>query len=167
MDFTTHDALKGQETTAETTKYAFTDKNVEPGKTYEYTLTDVDYKGRETRKAEVEVKVEPCEMSPDLSGYFTGEAEGAIIADGYTLSPVYPNPFNTQFTIPFTLTEPMKVAVELYGLTGRWIMTITDREFSTGFYNYTINTDKLSSGIYFIKTSFGTNIHFQKLVLMK
>jgi len=151
-DFSTDDALKGQGTTTETTKYAFTDKSVEPGKTYVYTLADVDYAGVETVLEKVEVKV---------------EAEGAVVADGYALSPVYPNPFNATLTVPFTLTEPMAVSIELYSLTGQRMMTVVNREFVSGSYNYTVQVDDLASGIYFVRTSFGKKTHMQKAVLLK
>jgi hypothetical protein len=150
--FAMDDALKGQGSTTETTKYSFTDVSVEPGKTYSYTLSDVDYEGRETRQAEVKVKI---------------GAEGAIIADGYALDPVYPNPFNAQFTLPFILTEPMHVTVELYNLTGQSVMTVVNREFGAGSYAYTVNADDLSSGMYLVRTAFNGHSHMQKVVLLK
>ena len=106
-----------------------------------YTLADVDYAGNETILKEVEVKVEV-------------EAEGAVLADGYALDPVYPNPFNATLTIPFTLTESMNVSIELYSITGQKMMTVVNREFGAGSYDYTVTTDDLSSGIYLIRTAF-------------
>jgi len=151
-DFTTDDALKGQGSTTETTKYAFTDKSVEPGKTYVYTLADVDYSGNETILEKVEVTVED---------------EDAIVADGYALSPVYPNPFNATLTVPFTLTEPMTVSIELYSLTGQRMMTVVNRDFGAGSYNYTVNANDLASGVYFVRTVFNGRMHMQKAVLLK
>ncbi|MGC9384795.1 MAG: GLUG motif-containing protein, partial [Kosmotogaceae bacterium] len=87
--FATDDNLKGQGSTTETTKYTYADNTVEPGKTYVYTLADVDYAGTETILEKIEVQ--PREMS---EAYFTGEAENAVVAEGYALDPVYPNPFN-------------------------------------------------------------------------
>jgi hypothetical protein len=151
-DFSTDDALKGQGSTTESTKYAFTDASVEAGKTYVYTLADVDYSGNETILEKVEVKV---------------ETEEAVVADGYALDPVYPNPFNATLTIPFTLTERMNVSIDLYSITGQKMMTVVNREFGSGSYNYTVNANDLASGIYFIRTSFGNRVHMQKAVLLK
>ncbi|MDK2977270.1 MAG: hypothetical protein PWP06_1745 [Candidatus Marinimicrobia bacterium] len=81
--FVTDDALKGQGSTTETTQYRYVDTSVELGKTYVYTLADVDYSGNETILEKVEVKV---------------ETEEAVVADGYVLDPVYPNPFNATDT---------------------------------------------------------------------
>jgi hypothetical protein len=157
-DFTSHNALKGQGTTTETTKYSFVDKTVEPEKTYVYTLADVDYEGRETRLAEVEVKVK---IKVKV------EVEGAIIADGYTLDPAYPNPFNAQFTLPFTLSKSMNITVELYSLTGKNLMTVVNREHRAGSHTYTVNTDDLSSGMYLVRTAFNDHPYMQKVVLLK
>jgi hypothetical protein len=128
------------------------DKTVEPGMTYIYTLYDVDYEGRETRQAEVEVKV---------------KAEGAIVADGYSLSPVYPNPFNASFTLPFTLTEPMQVTVALYTLTGQNVMTVVNRVFGTGTHYVTVDVNDLASSVYFVRTDFDNRSYLQKVMLLK
>jgi hypothetical protein len=150
--FATDDALKGQGSTTEATRYAFTDASVEPGKTYIYILADVDYSSNETILEKVEVKV---------------ETEEAVVADGYVLDPVYPNPFNATLTIPFTLTEGMNVSIELYSITGQKMMTVVNREFGAGSYNYTVQTDDLASGIYFVRISFNGRSHMHKAVLLK
>ncbi len=150
--FTTDNALKGQGSTTEATKYSYVDKTVEPGKTYEYTLTDVDYASTETilKKVEVEVK-----------------AEGTIVAECYVLDPVYPNPFNAVLTVPFTLSEPMKVSIDLYSLTGRHVSTVVSHDFAAGSYAFSINADDLSSGIYFVRTTFNNLPQIQKVMLIK
>jgi hypothetical protein len=151
--FATDDALKGQGSTTETTKYLYVDKTVEPGKTYVYTLVDVDYSGNETILKKVEVQV---------------KTEETIVAEGYVLDPVYPNPFNATLTVPFTLSEPMHVSIDLYSLTGRHVLTAVNREFTIGSYLYTIKTPDLSSGIYLIQTSFGgKKKYLQKAILLK
>jgi len=150
--FATDDKLKGQGSTTETTKYLYVDKNVEPGKTYVYTLADVDYAGNETVLEETEVQV---------------EAEGAIVADGYSLNPVYPNPFNAVLTVPFTLKEPMKVRIDLYNLAGRLVLAGINKEYSAGSYQIRIASDQLASGIYLIRTSFNEHNHIQKVILLK
>ncbi|MCD6233890.1 MAG: T9SS type A sorting domain-containing protein, partial [Candidatus Marinimicrobia bacterium] len=102
------------------------------------------------------------------------EVEGAVIADGYALDPVYPNPFNATLTVPFTLTESMNVSIELFGVSmnfysilGQKMMTVVNREFGAGSYNYTVQANDLASGIYFVRTSFNGRSHMQKAVLLK
>jgi hypothetical protein len=150
--FATHDALKGQGSTTETTQYRYVDTSVELGKTYVYTLADVDYSGTETILEKVEVKVEP---------------EGAIVVDGYALDPVYPNPFNATLTIPFSLTESMTVSIELYSITGKHMMTVINREFGEGTHYITTDVNDLSSGIYFIRSDFDGHSQVHKVMLLK
>jgi hypothetical protein len=161
--YLTDNALVGQGSVTKSTHYSFTDSKVEPGKTYTYTLSDVDFSGNETILDEIKIKV---------------EAKGAIIADSYTLNPVYPNPFNASFTVPFSLNENLTVKITLYNIAGQQVMNILNQELSTGNYHFAVNADDLSSGVYFVKTNFsGTSSvsqrisdrksHTQKIVLMK
>jgi len=151
-NFATDNALKGQGSTTETTQYRYVDTGVEPGKTYVYTLADVDYANKENILKTIEV---------------TAKDENAIVADGYALDPVYPNPFNATLTIPFTLTERMNVSIDLYSITGQKMMTVVNREFGAGSFNYTVQTHDLASGIYFVRTLFNGWSHMQKAVLIK
>ncbi len=150
--FSTNDALKGQGSTTETTRYQYVDISVEPGMTYVYILADVDYAGHQTTLAEVELQV---------------KTEGAIVADGYTLNPVYPNPFNATLTVPFTLTESMKVRIDLYNLAGKHVFEGINNEYSMGSYQIKITADHLVSGIYLVRTSFNEHHHIQKVILLK
>jgi hypothetical protein len=161
--YLTDNALVGQGSVTKSTKYTFTDSKVEPGKSYTYILSDVDFSGKETKLKEIQIKT---------------EAASAIIADEYTLRPIYPNPFNATFTVSFTLNEPLAVTIILYNISGQQVMTILNNELSAGNYQTQVNADRLSSGVYFVKTNFsGTSpissglsdwkSHTQKIVLMK
>jgi len=146
------DALRGHGSTTEAHAYTYTDHAVEPGVTYIYTLSDVDFAGKETDHEAIEVRV---------------ESGNAVIADAYSLRPVYPNPFNASFTIPFTLNESMPVTISLYNVNGVKVLNILNNELAAGEYSYRINADELSSGVYFVKTQLTNIAHTQKIVLMK
>jgi hypothetical protein len=160
--YLTDNALVGQGSVTKSTKYTYTDNKVEPGISYIYTLYDVDYSGKETELDEIKVQV---------------EAEGAIVADNYTLRPIYPNPFNASFTVPFSLNEQMSVKIALYNIAGQQLVNILEGELSAGEYAYPVNADVLSSGVYFVMTEFSgadtstplsdRKSHTQKIVLMK
>jgi hypothetical protein len=161
--YLTHPSLVGQGSVTKSTHYSFTDSKVEPGKTYIYTLSDVDFSGKETEQKEIKIKT---------------ETENAIIAEGYTLRAIYPNPFNASFTVPFSLNENLSVKITLYNIAGQHVMNILNQELSAGNYQFAVNADALGSGVYFVKTNFsGTSSvsqrisdrksHTQKIVLMK
>jgi hypothetical protein len=161
--YLTHPSLVGQGSVTKSTHYSFTDSKVEPGKTYIYTLSDVDFSGKETALESVTLRL---------------RSGSAIVADNYSLMPVYPNPFNASFTVPFSLNENITVKITLYNIAGQQVMTILNQELSAGEYHFAVNADDLSSGVYFVKTNFsGTSSvsqrisdrksHTQKIVLMK
>jgi hypothetical protein len=51
------------------------------------------------------------------------------------------------------------------------VMTILNNELSAGDYHFQVNADRLSSGVYFVKTTMTvaerSRSHTQKIVLMK
>jgi hypothetical protein len=150
--FLTDDALKGQESTTKATKYSYVDKIVEPGKTYLYTLYDVNYEGRENRLKEIEIEI---------------KAEGAMFADSYTLSPAYPNPFNPRTVIPLKLAAGADVHFSLYDINGHMIRELYRGYLAAGSYNLPIDGATLATGIYFVRIRINNSIHVQKISLMK
>jgi hypothetical protein len=61
----------------------------------------------------------------------------------------------------------MNVSIDLYSITGQKMMTVVNREFGAGSYNYTVQTHDLASGMYVVRTSFNGRNHMQKAVLLK
>ncbi|MDD5231622.1 MAG: T9SS type A sorting domain-containing protein, partial [Candidatus Marinimicrobia bacterium] len=150
--FLTDDTLKGQESTTKATKYSYVDKIVEPGKTYLYTLYDVNYEGRENRLKEIEIEI---------------KAEGAMFADSYTLSPAYPNPFNPRTVIPLKLAAGADVHFSLYDINGHMIRELYRGYLAAGSHNLPIDGATLATGIYFVRIRINNSIHVQKISLMK
>jgi len=150
--YTTDETLQGHGSTTEAHTYAYTDAAVVPGATYAYRLADVDYSGSVTWHQEVEVKV---------------KAEDGQTPTMYGLQPVYPNPFNAQFTIPLTLKESMPVQIYLYDMNGKVVRSILNRQVSAGEYKLRTETGDLSSGIYIVKMNIGGAMRTEKIVLMK
>jgi len=151
-DYKNNPALKGHGSTSEKYEYQFTDKAIQPGATYYYRLADVDYSGKITWHKAVEVKV-PVSHIP--------------IPEKFSLGAVYPNPFNSSFTIPITLPESQPVKIVLYNSRGRVVRTLENRILTTGEYQLNYTLSDLSSGIYFIKIAAGTNCIMRKVALMK
>jgi hypothetical protein len=150
--YLTNNALVGQGSVTKSTHYSFTDSKVEAGRSYTYILSDVDFKGNETILAEAKVQV---------------EVKGAIIADHYTLNPVYPNPFNASFTVPFILKEAMAVKIQLFDVKGRLAADILNGNLSQGSYHHQVNANNLGSGVYLLKMNLGGDAQMQKMVLVK
>jgi hypothetical protein len=76
----------------------------------------------------------------------------------------YPNPFNPETNISFSVKENEVVILTIYNLKGQRIIM---ERFNSGDYKYCWNAENLASGIYFYKLSSPTINITKKMLLMK
>jgi len=76
----------------------------------------------------------------------------------------YPNPFNPETTIAFSINENEIGTLSIFNLKGQLIHS---QEFEAGEHSYVWNAADQSSGIYFYKLSSPTTNLTKKMVLMK
>ncbi|MBL51360.1 MAG: hypothetical protein CMG57_05325 [Candidatus Marinimicrobia bacterium] len=91
----------------------------------------------------------------------------ASIPERIGLFPNYPNPFNSQTTLSFTISKESHVKLEVYGVNGNYINTLINKKISSGRHEYLWNGFDYSSGIYFVKFANETFIETQKIMLLK
>lgn len=90
------------------------------------------------------------------------------IPEEVTLSQNYPNPFNPVTVIPFTLSEPTRVQIKVYDLTGRLVSTVLDEMRPAGFYrDVQFNAGNLASGAYFYQLITDRRVLSKKMMLIK
>lgn len=90
------------------------------------------------------------------------------IPEEITLSQNYPNPFNPGTVIPFTLSEPSRVQIKIYDVTGRLVTTLVDEPRPAGFYDDTrFNGSNLASGVYFYQLVTDQKVLSKKMTLIK
>jgi hypothetical protein len=84
----------------------------------------------------------------------------------------YPNPFNPETTIRYSVKETSSVVLEIYNQKGQYITTLVNKTKTPG--NYSViwngkdyNNRSVSSGIYFYRLKAGKNISTRKMILMK
>lgn len=94
------------------------------------------------------------------SSYTTNNGEKAFrdmveweidILDGFQLQNNYPNPFNPDTKIPFTLIEKAEISWQVFDVLGRKVMEIPGRVFESGEHINTFNFSSLSNGAYFVR----------------
>jgi len=85
----------------------------------------------------------------------------------------YPNPFNPETTIEFSLKEPYNICVEIYNIRGQKVKTLVNEFRETG-YHFVIwngndsNSNPVSSGLYFYKLNVnGKTEAVKKCLLLK
>jgi len=79
----------------------------------------------------------------------------------------YPNPFNPQTTIFYSLKEPAFVRINVFDVLGRLIETLVKENKGIGEYNVLFNANNLSSGTYFYRVEIGEKAYVKKLVVAK
>ena len=79
----------------------------------------------------------------------------------------YPNPFNSELTIPLILENPAQVELGVYDNLGRQISILALGNYGPGVHRISWKASDLASGIYYIKGKCGTKESYQKVVLTK
>ena len=85
----------------------------------------------------------------------------------YSVSNSYPNPFNPSTSFSLELSSAADVSINVYNIMGQLVDVLAEGNLSAKTHNFTWNADGLSSGVYFIKTQVGADVHTQKVMLMK
>lgn len=77
----------------------------------------------------------------------------------------YPNPVNTNTSIPFYLTDSSNVNFKIYDCQGRRIMTIDDQFYPVGNNVMDVNISNLQSGLYFYSIETDNFISTRKMIV--
>jgi hypothetical protein len=90
----------------------------------------------------------------------------------FELFPSYPNPFNNQTVIRYTLSRPTNVSLTIYNLLGQKVRTLVKNEEQSGLVTVKWNgkDDRgrdLSSGVYFYQLKTGEFTQTKRMVLLK
>ena len=96
--------------------------------------------------------------------------QGAIVSDipgGWELHPNYPNPFNSQTIISYSVPKRSFIQITIFDALGRKIKEIENGNKDAGNYNLIFDASGLTSGIYFYKLSSGTYTNIKRMVLIK
>ena len=105
--------------------------------------------------------------------YSSGEPlPGEIIVEpevpmDYAMMSAYPNPFNPQTFISFTLPNSGNAKMVVYDISGRQVATLFDNYVPAGQHDAFFNASQLSSGVYFVNLT-AQNVNLtEKVMLVK
>jgi hypothetical protein len=84
----------------------------------------------------------------------------------------YPNPFNPETTIRYSVKETVPVTIEIYNLKGQLVRTLVNEVKTAGNYSVIWNgrdshNQPVSSGVYFYKMNAGKYSSTKKMIMMK
>jgi hypothetical protein len=93
--------------------------------------------------------------------------ESAVIPKKFELHQNFPNPFNSDTTIKFTLFESDQVSLKIYNILGEEIANLADQKFDAGEYSIHFDGMDLVSGVYFYKIQKGNDFKIKKMILVR
>lgn len=85
----------------------------------------------------------------------------------FRLEPNYPNPFNPQTTIHYSLTEAGAVELRVFDTLGREVATLVDAVQAPGRYRLTFEAADLPSGVYLYRLAAGTHAETRSMLLIE
>ncbi|MFZ5433471.1 MAG: T9SS type A sorting domain-containing protein [Calditrichota bacterium] len=134
--------------------YQYVDRSAETGMTYDYRLVDVDLSGVRT-------------VHGDLTQTINYSGGEQTLPETFYLADNYPNPFNPETKIRFSLPENGLASLKVYDAIGRHVATLVNGQLSAGEHAVTFNAENLPSGLYFYKLTAGGSSVTKKMILMK
>ena len=97
----------------------------------------------------------------------TGITNTSGIANTYSLSQNFPNPFNPTTSINFSIPKDGLVKLVVFDVLGKEVATLVNNEQTAGNYQVTFDASKLTSGVYFYKLTSGDFSDVKKMLLVK
>ena len=99
--------------------------------------------------------------------------ERNVIQESKLVIQNYPNPFNPITQINYNIPSDNRISIIIYDILGNKISVLVDNEFQTaGWHNIKwngtdINSDQVSSGIYFCQITSGSLVNTIKLMMLR
>ncbi len=141
--------------------YSIRDFDVDYNNTYYYWLESVSLDGNSDFYGPVRVTIEKKKDDDNPVEFIKLGIQG-----------IYPNPFNPETNIDYSVKEETAVQVSVYNMKGQRVKTLVDKSVSAGDHKVVWQGDSdsgnsVSSGVYFVKMITGNHIETRKIVLMK
>ncbi len=83
------------------------------------------------------------------------------------VDPVFPNPFNSQLSLPIEVQSEREIHVSLFDMLGRRVADIAHQKLRPGHHVIQYHADGLASGLYFLRLQSGETTHTQKVLLIR
>jgi hypothetical protein len=146
-DWTNIGFVQGHFNTNENKSYRFTDKNLQSG-SYKYRLKQIDVNG-------------------NFEYFNLTETVVIGIPQEIFLSQNYPNPFNPETVINYKLSSGDHVALGIYDASGKLIRYLVNEYKPAGYYEVSLNSDVLPSGVYYYNMETSGRVISRKMLILK
>ncbi len=79
----------------------------------------------------------------------------------------YPNPFNAQTKIQYSLGKPGMVSITVYDILGREIEEVLNQYQNVGYHSLILNAEGMTSGVYYYRVTSGDNKQTRSMTLIR
>ncbi len=135
--------------------YSYTDSDIMLNVDYYYWLKATEFSGEFRIYGPVSIFLEENEVTPEVPIFITG------------IESLYPNPFNPQVNIRYSLKDKGNVRISIYNLKGQKIHRDEIISQEKGYHSYVWDGRKQTSGIYFVEFVSGKYKEVRKVTLRK
>ena len=90
-----------------------------------------------------------------------------VLPQKFALQQNFPNPFNPQTTIRFTIAQSGPVKLTVFNVLGQKVKTLIDAPMQAGAHQVTFDGRNLASGIYWYRLQANGRVKVRKMVLLK
>ena len=138
---------------------------------YDFTMQDAtDYNARVVLNcglSDIDVTIDNVSVK-QLVAVGVGPAD-THVPDGFSLQQNFPNPFNPESVIIYSIGSNLHVSLRVYDVLGREIVSLVDQYQTAGTYRvpFSISSLQLPSGIYFYTLTAGTFRATKRMVVLK
>ena len=95
------------------------------------------------------------------------EVSTNLVPSDYSITSIFPNPFNPVTHINFSLADDENVSLAIYNLNGQIIQTLHSDFMYAGNYQFTWDATGVASGTYLVSIQAGNFQRSEKVVLLK
>ena len=100
-------------------------------------------------------------------GTLSVEQLGANLPEEFSITNIYPNPFNPITTINYGMQKNAAVKILIYNIVGEEIASLVNTYQTAGLHSVVWNADMHSGGMYLVKMIAGRHVYTKKLMLIK
>lgn len=93
--------------------------------------------------------------------------QGNNLPQSFMLSQNFPNPYNSQTTISYSIPNNSFVQIQIFDILGREVSTLLNEEKAAGNYKINFNASELTSGVYFYRIQAGDFVETKKMIYLK
>ncbi|MBT7789059.1 MAG: T9SS type A sorting domain-containing protein [Calditrichaeota bacterium] len=95
------------------------------------------------------------------------EEERYAVPTELALNAIYPNPFNSETVIKYSVPGNKDLNINVYDIAGRQVANLATGMHAAGNYTVSWNALDMSAGVYFVRMQSGQNMSVKKVILVK